>query len=91
MDIAREYVLLGLRFDRLSEGFVDAYTGDPALRRQVEDEPRPLPAALGAQARDLRRELPASGLPADRVADLATTCGALHRDGRAAAATCRSP
>jgi hypothetical protein len=70
VDIAREYVLLGLRFDRLSEGFVDAYTGDPALRRQVADEPRPLPVALAAQARDLRRELAASGLAADRVAFL---------------------
>ena len=67
MDVAREYVLLGLRFDRLSEGFVDAYTGDPALRRQVDDEPRPLPAALGAQVRSLLAELPASGLDADRV------------------------
>ena len=70
MDLAREYILLGLRFDRLSEGFVDAYTGDPALRRQVEDEARPLPVALAAQARTLLRELPTSGLPADRVAFL---------------------
>ncbi|MFL6131067.1 MAG: DUF885 domain-containing protein [Mycobacteriales bacterium] len=79
MDVPREYVLLGLRFDRLSEGFVDAYTGDPALRRQVEDEPRPLPVALAARARDLRRELPAAGLPADRVAFL---------DGQLAALEC---
>ena len=41
MDLPREYVLLGLRFDRLASGFVDAYTGDPALRRQVENEPPP--------------------------------------------------
>ena len=67
MDIAREYVLLGLRFDRLSEGFVDAYTGDPALRRQVQDEPRPLPVALAAQARSLLAELPSCGLAADRI------------------------
>jgi hypothetical protein len=82
VDIAREYVLLGLRFDRLCEGFVDAYTGDPALRRQVEDEPRPLPAALGARARDLRRELPGSGLPADRVAFLDGQLAALECSAR---------
>ena len=70
MDIAREYVLLGLRFDRLSEGFVDAFTGDPALRRQVEDEARPLPVALAAQARSLLAELPSSGLGEDRIAFL---------------------
>ena len=34
-DLVGEYLLLGLRFDRLIEGFVDAYTGDPALRRTV--------------------------------------------------------
>jgi hypothetical protein len=82
VDIAREYVLLGLRFDRLSEGFVDAYTGDPAMRRQVADEPRPLPAALGAQARSLRRELGSSGLPADRVAFLDAQLAALECSAR---------
>src|SRR5215207_133848 len=82
MDIAREYLLLGLRFDRLSEGFVDAYTGDPALRRQVEDEPRPLPVALAAGARDLRRELPAAGLAADRVAFLDGQLAALECSAR---------
>ena len=82
MDVAREYVLLGLRFDRLSEGFVDAYTGDPALRRQVAVEPRPLPQALAGRARDLRRELPASGLAADRVAFLDGQLRALECSGR---------
>jgi len=82
VDIARDYVLLGLRFDRLSEGFVDAYTGDPALRRQVADEPPPLPAALAAQARDLRRELGSSGLPVDRVAFLDAQLTALECSAR---------
>lgn len=82
MDVAREYVVLGLRFDRLSEGFVDAYTGDPALRAQVADEARPLPVALGAQARDLRRELPSAGLPADRVAFLDAQLAALECNAR---------
>jgi hypothetical protein len=82
VDIAREYVLLGLRFDRLSEGFVDAYTGDPALRRQVEDEPRPLPVALAAQARSLLAELPSSGLAADRIEFLRAQLTGLECSGR---------
>ena len=82
MDIAREYVLLGLRFDRLSEGFVDAYTGDPALRKQVDDEARPLPAALAAQARSLLAELPSSGLAEDRVAYLRAQLTALECNAR---------
>jgi hypothetical protein len=70
MDVAREYVALGLRFDRLERGFVDAYTGAPELRRQVENEPPPEPAALVRRARELLAELPASGLPAERIAFL---------------------
>ena len=30
--LIREYLLLGLRFDRIEEGYVDSFTGDPALR-----------------------------------------------------------
>jgi hypothetical protein len=82
VDLAREYVLLGLRFDRLSTGFVDAYTGDPALRRQVDDEPRPLPVALAAQARSLLAELPSSGLAEDRVALLRSQLTALECNAR---------
>ena len=70
MDLAREYVRLGLRLDRLESGFVDAYTGDPALRGEVEREPSPDPAALADQARTLRAELPSAGLPDDRAAFL---------------------
>ena len=32
--LIREYLLLGLRFDRIEAGYVDAFTGDPALRQQ---------------------------------------------------------
>lgn len=67
MDVAAEYVRLGLRFDRLEEGFVDAYTGDPALRAAVDAEPAPDPADLGRRARELRAELPSAGLPSDRA------------------------
>ena len=52
----REYLLLGLAFDRLEEGFVDAYTGDPALRRQVENAPPPDPRELARRAANCSRE-----------------------------------
>src|SRR4051794_40157365 len=67
LDLPSEYVRLGLRFDRLESGFVDAYTGDPRLRAQVEDEPAPTPRQLRDQARALLRELDAAALPADRA------------------------
>src|SRR3954449_6823405 len=67
LDLPSEYVRLGLRFDRLESGFVDAYTGDPRLRAEVEDEPAPTPQQLRDQARGLLRELDAAALPADRA------------------------
>jgi hypothetical protein len=81
-DLVREYLLLGLRFDRLVEGFVDAYTGDPALRRQVADEPRPDPAVLARRAGELRAELPSAGLPESRTRFLAAHLTALECSGR---------
>ena len=66
VDLALEYVRLGLRFDRLEPGFVDAYTWDRQLRPPVTAEPAPTPQQLRDQARDLLRELDASVLPADR-------------------------
>src|SRR4051794_40021988 len=70
VDAPLEYVRLGLRFDRLESGFVDAYTGDPRVRGQVLDEPAPTPQQLRDQARGLLRELGSAGLPADRTAYL---------------------
>jgi hypothetical protein len=70
MDVVGEYLRLGLRFDRLEEGFVDAFTGDPALRREVQNEPPPQPREMAAQARALLAALPSAGLSADRVAFL---------------------
>jgi hypothetical protein len=60
-------VRLGLRFDRLEAGFVDAYTGDPRIRAQVAAETAPTPQLLRDQARGLLRELDAADLPADRI------------------------
>jgi hypothetical protein len=67
VDLPLEYVRLGLRFDRIESGFVDAYTGDPRLRAQVDDEPAPTPGQLRDQARGLLGELDVSGLPEDRA------------------------
>src|SRR5215210_8510182 len=67
LDLPLEYVRLGLRFDRLEPGFVDAFTGDPGVRAQVADEPAPTPSGLRDQARSLLRELDAADLPADRT------------------------
>src|SRR3954452_18331282 len=65
LDIALEYVRLGLRFDRLESGFVDAYTGEPRIRAEVADEPAPTPQQLRDQARGLLGELASAGLADD--------------------------
>ncbi len=67
VDLPLEYVRLGLRFDRLEAGFVDAYTGEKRIRAEVESEPAPTPRGLRDQARGLLRELDAADLPADRA------------------------
>jgi hypothetical protein len=67
LDVPLEYVRLGLRFDRLETGFVDAYTGDPRIRAAVADESAPTPQGLRDQARVLIRELDSAALPADRT------------------------
>ena len=84
--LIRDYLLLGLRFDRIEPGYVDAFTGDPALRRQVADEPRPDPAELGRQAQRLAAALPA-GLPAARADYLRVHLRALACAGRKFAGT----
>ncbi|MFD3702843.1 DUF885 domain-containing protein [Nocardia sp. NPDC058658] len=65
--LVTEYLRLGLAFDRLEDGFVDAYTGDPQLRRDVENAPVPEPADLARRAVDLRAALPDAGLSAQRT------------------------
>src|SRR5438046_2476999 len=63
MDVVAEYLRLGLRFDRLEEGFVDAFTGDPALRRELRP-PGQLEEAVGALHSGLRDVVRAGyGLP----------------------------
>ncbi len=81
--LIREYLLLGLRFDRVEEGYVDSFTGDPELRRTVESEPTPDPADLARQAQRLLAAVPqAEGLEAQRGDYLAAHLKALACAGR---------
>ena len=77
-----EYLLLGLRFDRVEEGYVDSFVGDPALRQRVAAEPAPDPAELARTARRLLAEVPAAGLDAQRADYLAAHLKALACAGR---------
>ena len=80
--LIHEYLLLGLRFDRVEEGYVDSFTGDPALRRAVESEPTPDPADLARTAERLLAEVPGSGLEQQRADYLAAHLKALACAGR---------
>jgi hypothetical protein len=80
--LIHEYLLLGLRFDRVEEGYVDSYTSDPALRRAVESEPTPDPADLARTAERLLAEVPGSGLEQQRADYLAAHLKALACAGR---------
>lgn len=82
LDVPLEYVRLGLRFDRLEPGFVDAYTGDRRIRAAVEDEPPPTPQGLRDQARALLAELASADLPADRTEFLRGQLTALECSAR---------
>ena len=80
--LVTEYLRLGLAFDRLEAGFVDAYTGDPALRRAVADDPAPQPRELATRAAALRRDVPGAGLPVARAEFLDAHLRALECSGR---------
>jgi hypothetical protein len=80
--LVTEYLRLGLAFDRLEEGFVDAYTGDPVLRREVENAPAPQPRELARRAAALRAELPTAGLAQERTEFLDVHLRALECSGR---------
>ncbi|MGV0738340.1 DUF885 domain-containing protein [Mycobacterium syngnathidarum] len=77
----REYLLLGLRFDRVEDGYVDSFTGDPQLRRAVENEPAPDPAELARQADRLLTQIP-DDLDPDRAEYIAAHLRALNCAGR---------
>lgn len=80
--LVTDYLRLGLAFDRLEEGFVDAFTGDPALRREIENAPAPQPRELARRARALRAELPGAGLAPERTEFLDAHLRALECSAR---------
>ncbi|MFC9436863.1 DUF885 domain-containing protein [Nocardia sp. NPDC057030] len=80
--LVTEYLRLGLAFDRLEDGFVDAFTGDPALRREVENAPAPQPRQLAHRAAELRAGLADAGLSAERTEFLDAHLRALECSGR---------
>ncbi|MFI9509096.1 DUF885 domain-containing protein [Nocardia sp. NPDC052566] len=80
--LVTEYLRLGLAFDRLEEGFVDAYTGDPALRRDVQNAPAPQPRDLARRAADLRSGLAEAGLAPQRTEFLDVHLRALETSAR---------
>ena len=82
MDLPREYVRLGLAFDRLERGFVDAWTGPATVRAEVESGPLPVPAELARRARQLRAELPSAGLTPERTAFLDGQLAGLEASAR---------
>jgi hypothetical protein len=82
MDLVTEYLKLGLRFDRIVDGFVDAYTGDPALRLEVADEPAPEPSELSRQAAVLSAAVSDTDLQPQRAAFLTAHLDALSLAGR---------
>jgi hypothetical protein len=66
-EIARRYLLLGLRLERRVPGFVDSYVGPPELAEVVASEAPVAPRALHDEALQLQ-EL-AAELPADEASD----------------------
>jgi hypothetical protein len=82
----RAYLRLGLRLGRLADGYVDCWSGDPALRGQVDDEPLPTPAELVREATGLLDRVADCDLSADRKRFLrahivAMRCSALRMSG----------
>ncbi len=80
--LVTEYLRLGLAFDRLEEGFVDAFTGDPALRREVQNAPAPQPRELARRAAELRAAVPEAGLAPERTEFLDVHLRALECSAR---------
>ncbi len=83
MDLVQEYLKLGLRFDRVVEGYVDAYTRSRAsCKAEVAAEPPPDPADLGRQAAALSAAGRRPGFDAARAGFLPAHLDALAVGGR---------
>jgi hypothetical protein len=64
--VARDFVRLALRLDRLEPGLVGGFLGDPAVRREVDAEPRSGPGDVLRDAARLAESVPGAGLAAHR-------------------------
>ncbi len=76
--LIREYLLLGLRFDRIEEGYVDSFTGDPgAASAGRRTNPRPTPPTWPARPSGCspRCRGPTASIAAARRLRRAPTCG----------------
>jgi len=67
-ELARRYLLLGLRLERISPGLVDSYVGPPELAEAVAGEPMPIAAELHDETLALRAL--SDQLPADDAASI---------------------
>ncbi len=65
-DVARDYILLGLRLDQHLPGTVDGYYGPAELKARVDMEQLRSPARLAGDAADLRARLPGAVSQPDR-------------------------
>jgi hypothetical protein len=81
--VARDYVLLALRLDRLVPGLVDGYFGPAGLKDQVEREPLATAARLAGDAAALRSRLAAEVEAPDRRRWLGAQLVALEAQARA--------
>jgi hypothetical protein len=81
--IARDYLLLALRLDRLIPGLVDGYFGPPGLRAQVAAESPGLPSRLRRDAAELRARVAAEVAEPDRRRWLLAQLVALETQARA--------
>jgi hypothetical protein len=60
-ELARRYLLLGLRLERVSPGVVDSYVGPPEFREIAASEPLPFPTEIHDETlalRELANQLP---------------------------------
>ncbi|MBM9468583.1 DUF885 domain-containing protein [Nakamurella leprariae] len=80
--VVRDYLRLGLRFGCVVEGFVDAYTGDPALAAEVAAEPTADPAQLARDAQELVLRVRDAGYDLARTEYLVAHLEALAVAGR---------
>ena len=66
-NFGREYLLLGLRLNKLIDGYVDAYYGPLELKKIVDNENNKSPKSLLKSCRTLKKKLVYQGFTEDRV------------------------